>query len=230
MRLWILLVISVLAQAQSLIVGIPSTDVAKKKEFVLAHESQYNRLTSGNYWNSFTFATYGIGKRTELAASVYGVSTPRSNNTSIGIGFKTVLPEVRTRWAEKWELRSAAGFMLPISLEGRGVGYWVYSNASIRIPGARTRLTAGPSFGTSQIFGRRKYSTMVGFEQPLTKRWSVVADWFSGTHDLAAGIFALSWQKDPKTLIIFGCKVANNAGSGKSALMIEVARSFGGKH
>ena len=228
MRLCIALFISVLANAQSLIVGIPSTEITKKKEFVLAHESQYNYLQSGNYWNSFTFATYGIGKRTELAASVYGVSSPRSNNSSIGLGFKTALPDVRTKWAEKWELKSTVGFMLPISFEGRGVGYWAYSNASIRLPGARTRLTAGPSFGTSQIFGRRAYSTMVGVEQPLTKRWSIVADWFSGTHDLAAGIFAFSFQRDPKTLIIFGYKVANNGQSGKSALMIEVTRSFGG--
>jgi hypothetical protein len=68
---------------------------------------------------------------------------------------------------------------------------------------------------------------MVGVEQPLTKRWGIVSDWFSGTNDLGAGILALYWQKDPKTLIIFGYKVANNAASGKPAFMIEVARTFG---
>jgi hypothetical protein len=44
--------------AQTLIVGIPSTDVAPKREFAIAHETQANRFQSGGYWNSFTFATY----------------------------------------------------------------------------------------------------------------------------------------------------------------------------
>ncbi len=46
---------------QSLIVGIPSTNVAPKREFALAHESQGNVFESGGYWNSFTFATYCLG-------------------------------------------------------------------------------------------------------------------------------------------------------------------------
>lgn len=37
------------AVAQSLIVGIPSADVAHKGEFALAHETQLNRFQSGGY-------------------------------------------------------------------------------------------------------------------------------------------------------------------------------------
>jgi hypothetical protein len=216
--------------SQSLIVGIPSVDVAPKGEFAIAHESQFNRLQSGNYWNSFTFATYGIGKHTELASSLYGVSSPDSRNQAIGFGTKTSIPLTMPLLDKRWEPKTSFGFMIPISMDGRGVGYWFYGNGSVRIPGPRTRITVGPSYGTSQIFGRRAYSTMVGIEQPFTRRWSVVSDWFSGTNDLGAAIFALSWQRDKRTLIIFGYKVANNARSGQPAFMIEVARTFGGKH
>ncbi|MBL8211497.1 MAG: hypothetical protein JNK87_12325 [Bryobacterales bacterium] len=213
------------AACQSLIVGIPSADVAPKGEFALAHETQFNRFQSGTYWNSFTFATYGIGRYTELATSLYGVSYPGSGNRAIGFGTKTSVP---LRPGSRWEPKASGGFMIPMSLNGAGTGYWFYGNASLRIPGPRTRITVGPSYGTRQIFGRRTYSTMVGIEQPVTRRWSVVSDWFSGTNDLGAAIFALSWQKDRRTLIIFGYKVANNARSGRPAFMIEVARTFGG--
>ncbi|MBY0376350.1 MAG: hypothetical protein K2Q23_20305 [Bryobacteraceae bacterium] len=212
---------------QSLIVGIPNADVTKKGEFALAHESQLNRFEAGNYWNSFTFATYGVGHHTELAMSMYGVSSPDSRNQSLGAGFKTSLPW-KGEWARKWEFKTSFGAMIPLSFDGRGVGYWGYGNASVRLPGARTRFTAGPSYGTRQIFGKRTYSTMVGIEQPLTKRWGIVSDWFSGRHDLGAAIVGMSFQRDPRTLIIFGYKVANNAISGKPAFMIEVARTWGG--
>lgn len=211
---------------QSLIVGIPNADVAAKNELAIAHETQWNRFQAGPYWNSFSFVTYGIGRHTELAASLYGVSRPASQNAALGVGFKTSLPW-QQQLARKWELKTAFGAMLPMSLEGRGTGYWVYGNASVRIPKSRTRLTAGPSLGSRQIFGRQHaYSTMVGVEQPFTKHWSVVSDWFSGTNDLGAAILAMQYQPNKKTLIIFGYKVANNAASGKPAFMIEVARSF----
>jgi hypothetical protein len=67
---------------------------------------------------------------------------------------------------------------------------------------------------------------MLGIEQPVSRKWSVISDWFSGTNDLAAAILAMQYQPDRKTLIIFGYKVANNAASGKPAFMIEVSRSF----
>jgi hypothetical protein len=223
----VFLILSVASiRGQSLIVGIPSADITPKGEFALAHESQLNRFQVGTYWNSFTFATYGIGRNTELASSAYGFSIPGSGNRALGFGLKSMYP-IKTSFAQKWQLKLTGGFMLPVSFNGKGVGYWLYSNGSLRVPRARTRLTVGPSLGTRQIFGRRAYSTMVGFEQPLSKRWGIVSDWFSGTNDLGAAIFAISFQRDPRTLIIFGYKISNNARSGKPAFMIEVARSFG---
>jgi hypothetical protein len=226
LRFALYLLFAVVSFAQSLIVGIPNAEVSPKGQFALAHETQLNRFQAGNYWNSFTFATYGVGHHTEIAASMYGVSVPVSGNRSLGMGFKTAVPWGQD-WAKRWELKTSIGAMVPVSFQGKGVGYWVYGNGSIRIPNARTRLTAGPSYGTRQIFDRRTYSTMVGVEQPITRKVGVVADWFSGRHALGAAIVGLSWQRDKRTLIIAGYKFANNAQSGKPAFMIEVARTFG---
>jgi hypothetical protein len=143
----------------------------------------------------------------------------------LGIGTKRVYP-FRGRLAQKWELKATGGFMLPVSFQGRGTGYWFYGTGSVRIPRARTRLTVGPSLGTAQIFDRRAYSTTVCVQQPVSKRWSIASHWFTGTNDLGAGIWALSYPHDPRTLIIFGWKAANKARAANPAFMIEVARTF----
>ncbi len=213
---------------QTLIVGIPSTDVSPKREFAIAHETQLNRLQSGSYWNSFSFATYGVGNGLELAASLYGPSRPASPELALGLGFKK-RHALGGSWARRREWTVAGGAMVPVSLRGNGTGLWMYGLTSLRMPKTRTRLTAGPSWGTRQIFGRTAAKGMVGIEQPLTKKVSLVTDWFTGTHDLGASIYGVSYQPSPSLLVIGGWKMANNARSGKSAFMVEVAYIFGHK-
>jgi hypothetical protein len=60
---------------------------------------------------------------------------------------------------------------------------------------------------------------MVGFEQPISHRVSIIGDWFSGEHDLAAFIPAL--QVDVKKhVLIFGYKFPT-ASTGDQALILE---------
>ncbi len=211
-----------------MIISVPNVDVAKKGETLVAFEGQYGRPGGSNYFNTFTFATHGIGKNTELAATLFGFSSPGTDNRSIALGFKSVLPWT-AGWAKKREVKTGYGFLVPFSFDGRGTGYWAFANIGFRLPVTRTRLTWGPSYGTSQIFGRRTYTNIVGVEHPLTKRWSVVADWYTGTHDLAAAVLAMQYQKRQLT-VITGYKVANNTRSGQNAVMCEITYAFGGKH
>lgn len=211
--------------AQSLIVGIPSASTTEPGHFVLAHESQINVYDKGNeYWNSFTFATYGIGFHTELATSVYGVSNPGSGNVALGVGFKTSLPLAST---SRWAPTLTVGGMVPVSFSGRGIGIWGYSHGSVRLPGLGTRLTGGISYGTSQIFGRTATAPMVGIEQSIVGKFSFFGDWFGGTHDLAAAIGSVGWQLSPHLLVIAGVKIPNNRASGRSAIILEAAYDFG---
>jgi hypothetical protein len=217
------------ARSQSVIISAPNTDITHKGEIMLAHESQLNRFSGGqNYWNSFTFGTYGLSKDTELAATLYGVSRPSSRNVALGVGLKHRFLKYES--GSGWHIEGVGGFMAPFSLSGNGVGAWGYSAFSVRVPKARTRITAGPSFGSRQIFGQdRTYSTMLGVEHPLSKHFTLVADYFSGTHDLAAGIGGFAWHPKRELVVIVAYKVPNNARSGKPAPLIEVTYSFGAK-
>lgn len=222
-----LLIISILSfgqavKSESLIVGIPNAETVPKGEIQLAHESQ---LTRKKKWNGFTFLNAGIGKRTELGVSLVNLNSKKIDNFTLATGIKTT----RDLFVDKETgllVRGTVGTNIPISLQGKGVGNWTYGHVSVKLPKVKTRLTTGASFGTKQLFGRNAVSLIVGVEQPITKKLSFVADWYSGTHDLAAFIPAIQYNINKSDVIIAGLKIPNNARSGDLAIMIEVNKKI----
>jgi hypothetical protein len=210
------------AYSQSLIVGIPNAEVAPKGKLLLAHESQLNTWDfPQNKWTSFNFSCYGIGHHIELCVTAFNVASPASLNMSVSPGAKMVFPFVADlKIAHDFTL--GVGQMMPISLDGKGFGSWSYGIASIRFNKLNTRLTAGPSYGTRQIFGRSVLCLMLGYEQPLTEKLSLVGDWYSGTHDIGAYISAIQYNFTPEFTVITGYKIPNNALSGFHAYMLEI--------
>jgi len=207
-------------RAQSVIVSVPSTDVTRPRELMLAHESQLNVWTYDKpYWNSFSFATYGIGRNIELAATLYGLSSPGSGNVAVAAGYKHRVPLMRD---SVWEPTIAFGQMIPVSLSGSGLGFWTFGVASTRLPGLRTRLTLGPSYGSRQIFGRTVVSLLGGVEQPVAKKISLIADWFSGSHDLGALVPAIQWNVTHAFIVIAGVKIPNSARGGPVSGLVEL--------
>lgn len=238
------------ASAQSLIAGIPNASVAHKGHLEMTHESQLNWWDGDVKWTSFNFWCYGINNRTELTVTFNNLAVPGSGNLTAGVGFKHLVPLLPAR--PRHELKLTVGTNALVSLQGRGLGFWSYGHLSGRLPVLRTRLTGGLSYGTEQAFGFRRVgltdptaprpsglsgaepaalrplrplSFIGGVEQPLVGPVSFIADWFSGSHDLAALITALQLDTH-KVTYIAGYKRANNANSGVNALIVEVMYRF----
>ena len=212
------------ASAQSVIVSVPSTDVTPKRVVMIAHESQLNTWTYAKpYWNSFTFGTVGIGRNVELAATLYGLGAPASGNVSLAVGYKHRVPLAPS---SAWEPTFAFGQMFPFSFSGLGVGTWTYGVASFRLPEVRTRFTAGPSYGTKQIFGTTAVSFLAGIEQPITKKFSLIADWFSGDNDLGALVPAVQWNVSHAFIVIAGVKIPNSPRAGPVSGLVELTYEF----
>jgi hypothetical protein len=210
--------------AQSVIVGVPSTDVTTPNKAMIAHESQLNTWTyAAPYWNSFTFGTYGIGKNIELAATLYGIGSPASGNVALSVGYKHRVP---LKENSPWEPTLAFGQMIPISFSGTGLGFWTFGVASLRLPLLRTRFTAGASYGTKQIFGATTASGVFGIEQPITKHVSIIGDWFSGSHDLAAFVPAFQFNVSHTFMVITGVKFPNSKRAGPVAGLVELTYEF----
>ena len=216
--------------SQSLIVGIPSVDVAEKHYIEITHETQWKFWGDPKKWNSFNFACIGIGNNAELTATFNNLTNGVSDNLAVGLGAKKVFELKKTN--NVWESKVAVGGNLLYSTVRQNFGVWTYGLGSFRIPTTKTRFTGGLNYGQSQTFGflelengmppkpQNLVTFLGGIEQPITKHISIIGDWYSGTHDLASFIPAI--QIDiKKHVIILGYKFPNNQLSGNQAVIIE---------
>jgi hypothetical protein len=223
--------------AQSLIVGMPSADVAEKGHLEITHETQWNFWQSPQKWNSFNFACYGLGKGVELTSTVNNINNDGSQNLAIGVGAKKVFNLKNT--TDPFERKLIIGGNILYSTQNRNIGQWTYGLLSSRVPSTKTRFTGGFSYGNSQTFGfttrteglntiitpNNRFVVLAGIEQPLFNNVSFICDWYSGSHDLAATIPALQIDLGHHVLI-FGYKIPNNKQSGNQALIIEAMISI----
>ena len=115
---------------------------------------------------------------------------------------------------------------MPFSLQGNGIGNWTYLENSFFIPETSTRLTAGVSFGTKQIFGKNVVCFIGGFEQKITNNLSYISDWYSG--DNALGIFSTGISYNlPQNIIFYGgYQIPNSKQIARNSFIIEIAKIF----
>jgi hypothetical protein len=209
--------------AQQLIISVPNADITHSKESIITIENQTKTQDLGA--DNFGFYTYGIGHDTELALSTYNASLPKTTDLVIAPGFKTAKQILKETFPDR-EVKLTFGQLVPISLQGQGVGSWSYGHLSGRIPKLDTRLTIGSNFGTKQLFGRNQVSVLAGIEHPITKKLTFVADWFSGTHNFASLAAGFQYNFNPRTAIVLAYKLPNNSRSQTPAVIIEFVKHF----
>lgn len=228
------LLISVKTHGQSLIVGIPSADVAELHHLEVTHESQFGLSNQKLKWNSFNFACYGLKNHLELVLTYNNLSNQSNANPVFGGGFKKVFPILKLG-GEKWESKFIFGGNALYSFQRNDFGGWTYAMGSFRIPKTKTRFTGGITYGNEHQFGFRKewilgaemyvpqrsFQLMGGFEQPLGHGFSFIGDWISGNHDLACFIPAIQYDFGHNVAII-GYKLPNSGSETGRALILEL--------
>lgn len=221
-----------LGYAQSLILGIPNADVAHTGILEITHESQVG-FTRPVGWNSFNILTYGLNDRTELTANLINLDESFLPGLTFAAGGKYVLPLGRS--AREWKLTAGTNLGYAPRIHYDPWGLFSYAHLSMRMPGLRTRLTGGLSYGTPHFFGFRyarlpseplpsrqpttRMSMMAGIEQPLTENLSLVADWFSGNHAQGALIAGFQYDWGPQALLVAYKRA--NGDAAKDALVLE---------
>jgi hypothetical protein len=197
------------AQAQQAIVTMPSADITDRRVVFAMKESQLRLWGPEPMWNATFFVTYGLGFHTELAATFFNLGVPATGQASSALGYKTSLPLFAER-LPSLELKLTFGSMGLLSLEAQGVGYWLYSHLSARLPWLQTRISAGFSQGSRVLFLQDHASSfIVSVEQPLPWLHGLVlsAEWFSGTHDLANLILGAAYHPNPRLIVVLGYKI-----------------------
>jgi hypothetical protein len=209
--------------AQQTIINVPSADVTPAGKLFLQHESQYRWWKPGQYWFGTHYAALGIGHNTELDCTLFNVTSPASNNISLGVGFKKIFPILPKRLPEE-ELKLVVGEMVPISLEGQSVGNWTYVEGSFRLPRLHTRITAGVSTGTKQIFFDNMVCFLGGIEQPITKKLTAFTEWYSGTHTFGYLIPGFSYSLPLGLNFYCGYQIPNSLEVSRSGLVMEMSK------
>lgn len=219
------------AHAQQAIVTLPSADITDKRTLFTMKESQLRLWGDQPMWNATFFLTYGIGYHTELAATFFNIGVPSTAHASLAIGSKSALP----LFADKlpWlDLKFTMGLMGLISLDARGVGYWLYSHLSFRLPKLATRISAGVSHGSSVLFLKDNATSFItALEQPIP--WvhglTLTAEWFSGSHDLSNLIFGAAYHPNPTLIFVLGYKIPTKDQlftTSEQALVFEIGAFF----
>lgn len=210
--------------AQQTIFNVPSADVTPEGEVYLEHESQFRPWKPNRFWLGTHYTALGIGHNTELDMTLANVSSPASDNIVLCTGAKSNILLLPRKWPDR-ELKLTLGTLVNTSLQGEGVGNWSYAHLSGRMPKLKTRLTAGVSTGTKQLFGRNTVGFIGGIEQPVTSRFTIITDWFSGTHANGYLIPGFSYVLIPEnsTTIFIGYQIPNTSRVGPSGFVIELS-------
>lgn len=223
-----LLVIALPCAAQQTVFNVPSADVTPKGKLFLQTEGQFRPWNSGAFYNGTNYSAYGIGHNTELDATLFNVSAPNSNTITLGTGFKSAIPipGLKEKFPAR-EYKFTIGSEILTSLQGKGVGSWEYAHLSGRLPITNTRLTGGVSYGTRQVFGKDTFAYITAVEQPVTKKLTLLMDWYSGNEHFAGFLISgFSYNLPKNSTIYVGYQIPNSSLVGKSGFVVELARIF----
>ena len=220
--------LSHLVYAQQTVFNVPSADVTPEGKLFLQHESQFRPYNPHSFWLGTHYSAVGVGHNTELDCTLFNVSAPRNNNITLGLGFKSAMPVVglKEKFPER-EIKLTVGSEVLVSLEGEGVGNWSYAHVSGRVPKLNTRLTAGVSVGTKQVFGKNTVDFIAAVEQPVTEKLSIVGDWYSGRDNFTGFlIVGMSYKLPKDTNLYAGYQIPNSEENGRTGFVIEVSKIF----
>lgn len=173
------------ASAQSTVFNIPSTDVqAAKRLYVEADFTGHlSSFETGGYQSYGPRIIYGLNKRMEVGFNAFYTRTSPAEPVEVQPNFKVKLYDNESRG-----ISVAAGTIAftPVSeRRSNTTRAMVYTVVSKNIKGDYgPRFTAG-SYALLGSFeaGTTKKGALFGYEQPISKRLSFVADWSTGNND-----------------------------------------------
>jgi hypothetical protein len=216
------------ALAQSTLFNVPSTDVVSKKKVYLEFDflSHFESHADGGFQIYAPRAVFGVGKGVEVGLNVTAVDAFAPDQPIY------ISPNVKWQFYsnEKTGVAVSSGGLLytPIVHRGGADTYgFIYSVASKKV-----KSDYGPRFtgggyalpGLANGAGTRG-GAIVGYEQPLAKRVTFVADWFSGKNAFGYVTPGFSFTLPKSSLLNVGYSIGNR-GRGNNALFVYYGITF----
>lgn len=213
--------------AQSTVFNIPSTDIQTARTWYVEADftGHLSSFQSGGYQSYGPRIIYGLNQRMEIGFNAFYTYTSPSEPTEIQPNFKFKL-----YGKEEKGVGIAAGSIAFIPVTHRAESTtraMVYAVASKSIKGGfGPRFTAGSYalIGSFEV-GATKKGVLIGYEQPITKRLSLLTDWSSGHNDYGYLVAGAGLILTRKSSLYVGYNFGNQ-GRGNNALGIYYGYSF----
>ena len=216
-----------LVLGQQTIFNVPSTDVLDKGK-VYAELDASLKPTDGASVSKFSSfvprVVVGAGNRVEIGLNITGNIQPGPDST-------TLVPAIKWKPYQGenngWAVVVGDHLFVPVRNRAYNAGNYVYAEMSKTFKGG-TRVTfGGYDFTQSVVTDANRAGGQFGFEQPLNKKATFAADWFTGKH--AAGYFTpgFVFKLSPKVTGYAGYSIGNQSLSGGNHFfLLELGYNF----
>lgn len=216
-----------LAASQVTIFNIPTADTQPKRSFTIEADfiEKPVRFRDGGYRTYAYRAVYGLNNKTDIGANFFFT---RDGSGSAGeMQFHAKRMFYRNESSDVAASFGALAFLPMENSSPARAGAMFYTNISKGVRSVRgLRLTAGgyTVAGGGKEFGSRT-GVLAGIEQPLTRRWSFVADWSSGNNRFGYAAAGLNLNISPRQYLMGGYNFGNS-GRGNNSLSVFYGYTF----
>jgi len=228
--LWVLLMalLAIKAGAQQTVFNVPSTDVLNKGKvyFELDVSAKPNDSTAVNRFSSFVpRLVVGAGHRIEAGVNLLGNIQPGPDSTTIA---PTIKWKAYDGGDNGWAMVIGNNLFIPIRNRTYKLGTYAYAMTQKTFKKS-TRVGLGGYFFSKHVVAANAHRAggQFTFEQPLNKKVTLAADWFTGRHN--AGYFS------PGVVFKVGSKITGyatysignqNASRGNHYFLMEFGYNF----
>ncbi len=175
--LLILTILPISSYAQETVFNVPSGDVLQKGKAYSELDITY-KYSDGSVGLTPRLVV-GIGESLELGLNVNGLTTPDILRTTLAPAIKWK-PYAKDRWS----FLLGDEFLVPIQNRTYNVGNYFYAEF-VKSWHTQTRATFGAyHFTPSVVAAAQRAGGQFAIEQPVSKSFTVAADWYTGNHAL----------------------------------------------
>lgn len=213
--------------AQQTIFNVPTTDVLDRGKVYGELDVSFkpNNSQAVNRFSSFVpRVVVGAGGRVEVGLNITGNIQPGPDATTLSPTIKWKPYQGKVNGVA---IVVGDNVFIPVRNRAYNAGNYVYAEISKTFKAA-TRLTAGGyDFTRNVVAARNRAGGQFGFEQPVNKKLSIAADWFTGRH--SAGYFTpgVVFKVGPKVTGYAGYSIGNqDASRGNHFFLLELGYNF----
>ena len=216
-----------LTHGQQTIFNVPTTDVLDKGK-VYAELDVSLKPTDGALVQNFSSfvprIVVGAGRRVEIGLNITG-------NIQPGLDSTTLVPTIKWKPYQGkdngWAFVVGDNFFVPVRNRAYNAGNYVYAEMSKTFKSGTRVTVGGYDFARNVVTSANRAGGQFGFEQPLSRKVTFAADWFTGKHSVGYFTPGLVFKVGPKVTGYAGYSVGNQHPSeGNHFFLLELGYNF----